>query len=744
MDNRIRLIICLLVSCVLCAACGGGGSADGSTFSDPAGAEAEPAEDATDIVITSVNAVTGETSATVNALQPLRFEISVRDGKNRPRAGVSVDVTTTIGEFNGDSGSFLTNSRGMATAELSVTSESPSSAGTITASYGEEASEEAYFQVGLAPVIVGAELDGVFVEGQVAISEPEIPVNGKALINFAVVDMAGNPLDHTLTPVISGGCLDADPARSQITQITSLGLAAFQAVYAPDTCLGSDDIAVSFEELPGHDASGSLTIVPETAVRLAFFDASSTNLSVTGLGATVLATQSLLQFEVTSSSGDPVADTLVEFALSAAEAYASLDTYSARSNDDGIVSVVLTAGTLPSVATVSATITTNTATVTVYSSEITITTGRPSGRGLSLSATPLNPGGFDFDGVLSVVAVSVSDHFGRPVPDGTTAYFLSEYGSVEASCQTVDGRCEIQWTSQSPRLPAFSSFTGTDGKPGFVRTLDNTLCVRSGYRPATYPCPVSLGQPIGGRNTLIAYLDGDESFVDANGNGLYDIGEEFEDVPEVFVDFNEDGEFGAVGTVGSCSPDCSIAGGDEEAFIDANGDGQYSTGDGIYNGSLCGEEAEQAGLCNKAAVTLSASNVIVMSSINSYGGFFSKSGEDYTPIRSIDMGAEDYSTYFLLSDYFNGVLPAGTTVEFSSSSCQVLQPQSYQVPSTNKLGPIVIPVVLQGGLSSEELSGELIVSVSLPESSGTSQTDVFRLPCTVDACSSLPQPSFCL
>lgn len=143
-----------------------------------------------------------------------------------------------------------------------------------------------------------------------------------------------------------------------------------------------------------------------------------------------------------------------------------------------------------------------------------------------------------------------------------------------------------------------------------------------------------MGQPYGARSTILAFALGEESFVDVNGNKEYDFGETFFDLPEVFMDKNTDGVLGDVdgesasvtnegpytdsgsggdpvgGKRDKSSPFCygpkTIVGlpsgagssteletycyqdgGEEEFFIDANGNDVMDLGNGIYNGSRC-------------------------------------------------------------------------------------------------------------------------------------------------------------
>ncbi|MBT6245719.1 MAG: hypothetical protein HOI43_09910 [Gammaproteobacteria bacterium] len=121
-----------------------------------------------------------------------------------------------------------------------------------------------------------------------------------------------------------------------------------------------------------------------------------------------------------------------------------------------------------------------------------------------------------------------------------------------------------------------------------------------------------LGQIYGVRGTILAFAQGEETFIDTNGNGLYDFGDPFVDLPEAFHDLNEDDVFanGDPAVDGSRNLEnpfcygpqspvtdmdevldkCFQQGGEEETFIDFITDGYFNDGNGIYNGTLCPEE----------------------------------------------------------------------------------------------------------------------------------------------------------
>ena len=217
---------------------------------------------------------------------------------------------------------------------------------------------------------------------------------------------------------------------------------------------------------------------------------------------------------------------------------------------------------------------------------------------------------------------------------------------------------------------------------GEIRTIvsissDTTLAVDTAFTdnqndvsPERITAPAYLGgmgQPYGGRSTILAYAVGEESFVDVNGNDEYDFGETFFDLTEAILDKNEDGVLGDVngesataGTVGPyrdaglgtlapgeareknspyCygpltiigSPGdsndstqaqtyCYQNGGEEELFIDADGDGIMDVGNGIYNGSRCltpsqdtdNDDVADAVVCSTDLVNISRDVQILM------------------------------------------------------------------------------------------------------------------------------------
>ncbi|MFT7243002.1 MAG: hypothetical protein ACI82A_000344 [Candidatus Azotimanducaceae bacterium] len=203
----------------------------------------------------------------------------------------------------------------------------------------------------------------------------------------------------------------------------------------------------------------------------------------------------------------------------------------------------------------------------------------------------------------------------------TTDYTVDSDGSG-ITCVTVacsgEANLKITYTRAFPDEDANSATTHVITNPGVA-----TAPFRSSLQGAV-PCRTGsvaqggvlssgflggLGQRYGARSTVLAFVQGEESFIDSNGNGLYNFNEPFVDLPEAFLDNNEDNVFGngnpasddsrntttrtcygpnsPITLPGETLGNCLQIGGSEEEFIDFNEDGNFNDGNGIYNGTLC-------------------------------------------------------------------------------------------------------------------------------------------------------------
>ncbi len=311
-------------------------------------------------------------------------------------------------------------------------------------------------------------------------------------------------------------------------------------------------------------------------------------------------------------TGSPAAGVEVEFTLSTRvgdlkltnEALDTSDNVTkavATTNDLGIARAIVLAGNVSTVVRVNASITVDGETLTTVSDKLVISTGLPDQDSISLVATLLNIAGGNLDGVQTELTVRMADKFNNPVPDGTVAFFTTEFASIEPSCETIADGCSVTLTSQQPRQQLFNT--------NFIKDTNDVACPSHG---AMQPCPVSLGNIFGGRSTILVTAIGEESFIDANGNGVYDDGELFEDLGEAFLDHNEDDVYNPGGVACTPSADADCASGAEEIFVDFNSNGVHDSGNGVYNGTLC-PVGSAASVCSRELVNVRRGLPVVIS-----------------------------------------------------------------------------------------------------------------------------------
>ncbi len=216
--------------------------------------------------------------------------------------------------------------------------------------------------------------------------------------------------------------------------------------------------------------------------------------------------QATVKFKVVNSSGAAMASQAVLLSLSSTALNAGVTfaggatgTQLVNTDANGLAAVTIVAGALPTPVVVSAALASNPALV-ASSLTLAVTSGVPTQSAASLSASKLSLEAWNTDSVSTPIIFRIADRQGNPVPDGTAVTFVASSGLVDGSCNLVGSACTVTYTSQ-------------------------------GTRPAN------------GRAVVLAYVDGEESFTDLNGNNSYDVGEPFADTGTVFRDDNEDGVY---------------------------------------------------------------------------------------------------------------------------------------------------------------------------------------------------------
>jgi hypothetical protein len=334
----------------------------------------------------------------------------------------------------------------------------------------------------------------------------------------------------------------------------------------------------------------------------------------------------------------------------------------------GEVQTTVNAGTESTPIRVSATI--DGTTIATTSDLLVVSTGIPDQNSFTLCASTFNIESCYACEVTSDITVMLADHFNNPVPDGTAVSFRTSGASIPASCVTTNGNgaCTVKF---APQLP----------------------------------------HPANGRAVILAYALGEESFNDLNANGIYDpdTAETFTDMPEPFLDANENGVKDA-----------------DEDFIDTNADGLYSPGDGIFNGIL-----RASSITGPKTIHVSGSLTIVLSGSDAF--ITINNGNPINLAHCTDgVAFNNTPVAFNISvvDVNGNVMPADTTISLTPTNGTINSiPASYTVPNTSTKTPPTYTVRMvsdatQGAApaltcSNSKTSGDFYVTVTTPKGIST-------------------------
>ena len=711
--------------------------------------------------------------STVNSVQNSVFAIRLtRAGSNEGRSGVVVDFSSTVGTIIPSNGKALTNLNGVAYVIISANGEDPGAAGEVIASIGNTTATKP-FAIGDVTLEIGS-----FTSiPETSVGSP-LAVGGTASLTIEIVKADGEPfVSEPLIINLESDCTKLGLASVDSSVTTKKGIA--EATYQLKGCdLGEDVITASVDGLSGLSADLVLDLPVAEPKSIQFVSAEPLNIALKGTGGTGRQEYSDVIFKVVDEAGLPISNKKVSVVLTTnvggitltgdADGDGLIDNEVLVTNNDGEVSAKVNAGNIATGVRLIATELDSG--VVTTSDQLVISTGLPDSDSMSLSASNLAPGGYDIDGIKSTITIRSSDIFNNPVPEGTVVYFRTEYGKVEDFCtmpainsdpgndEIESGVCSVVWTSQNPRQNQFDyEVYNNDADVSCVGLVGvNTDDISDACKAATsaFPTINQLGNVYGGHTTILAYALGEETFVDSNGDGLYNLKEngdpeDFTNLPEVFLDHNGDGVFGSESTEGACNRTLKAAepelfdeggrcetwkpGGEYEIFIDSGAapDGKYDWGiEKKYNGSLC--DTSISGFeqwCETQLVYVSDDIELNAGGSNPKFGFYDESSAylanaDVT-IASGDNSITERRVY--ITDVFNGMLPNGTTVTVAADNCKLSGITSFEFVNTSENGNEYFPIYLSEDTETENASGVVSVTVTVPDSAGgITITDQFR------------------
>jgi hypothetical protein len=487
-------------SAVLVGACGGGSDAGTSPFGGGSGTGSGGTGGTGGGGTAAPTITLALSSATVTAATPATATATVLNAAGTAIAGQVVSFSTVSGLATFNATTALTDASGKAVVAVYPAVGSSSGADQVVAATtvaGTALTASQGFQLSSSTVTISSFTSDVGTNALSAYGQTNLTV---AIAGAA----AGTPVTATMSSVcVNKGKATLTPASATTTN----GVATF--TYKDQGC-GATDSADSLQAaLTGSAATSNLSVKltsPQVS-SLSFVSASPEVIYLKGSGFTESST---VTFQVLDVAGNPLPNQSVTMTATTQAGGLALDPASIAgpklSDSNGRVSAIVNSGTVPTPVRVQAATTVGASTISTVSSSLSVAVGLPSQLNFSLSQGTLNIEGFDIDGTPNTYNIIASDRLSNPVPAGTSINFVAEGGQIE-------GIKQIALVS------------------GLARTTANFISASP--------------RPANGRVTIVAYALGEESFIDGNGNNVYDCGESFQDLGDIYIDRAFNGTFDA-------------------------------------------------------------------------------------------------------------------------------------------------------------------------------------------------------
>ncbi|MBI3526243.1 MAG: hypothetical protein HY066_17265 [Betaproteobacteria bacterium] len=538
---QIFRIAAVLTATLGLAACGGGGGAPGSGSGGvPPGGTPPPTT--TSAVTLTMTTPAGAATNTLTSGTQANISATVKDAAGKPVAGAVVTFTAdpAFVVFTPVSGTALTGANGVASVSINAASLTAAGATTLQAAAvwatGTATSGPMGIAVGSASVTLGT----------MSIGSSSISAYGSTSISVPVL-VNGSPAAVPISVSFTSGCVTSGKATitSPVTSVNGVAT----TTYKDNTCSSAPSGETVTASVAGLSATSTGTVVAAAPVanNVQFVSATPTVIATNGTGAASLPQSALVKFRVVDATNNGVAGKLVNFSLTpvSTTSAVTLSSTSQTSDAAGEVTVSVTSGPVPTPVWVVAVLASNPA-ITSQSNALSITTGLPTQNFFSLSISTHNINGWSYDGTSTTLTVIASDRLGNPAPDGTVINFVSEGGQIQGgtsglgTCLTVAGTCSVTLKSANYRPNGETTNLPPANLAGAVQAFDS-----SGN-----PIAINNNSVIGpnlfvqnGRVSVLAYALGEKSFVDANGNNVWDSGETFYDLGDPFLDSNENGRW---------------------------------------------------------------------------------------------------------------------------------------------------------------------------------------------------------
>lgn len=542
------------------AACGGGGGSPGIVVG---GSSNAPKAAATPTLALELRDASNAVTTSVASSGATTVRATVKDAAGVPVAGklVAVAGDASLVKLTPVSGQVLTDSTGVATIQIAPATITAAGAGTLNVT------------TVVGTTTLAKSLDYQLSAANVGLQSLDVGSTALAAFGNRPVSVVAtiNGVAATSTPIqvtFAASCGTVNPTTATTD---STGKASTTYTASAIACAGTN-VTVSASAPGAAPLSGAVAVQGPQATNIQFISASPQLIFLTG---SVGPTQSQLMFKVVDSSGNALQNQSVQLSLVNTGPGVSLNTVgntapvTLTSDALGQVSLAVFSGTVPTSVQVRAALSSN-ANIFAASNVLTVASGRPVQRAASLSLSKFAIEGFNIDGTTSDFTMSLADRQGNPVPDGTQVNFVSESGVM---------------------IPA--------------------VCVVSG---GSSSCKVSVRaqgtRPASGVVSVLAYVPGEEDFVDANFNNVYDSGEAFTDLGNAYRDDNENAAYDAGEFTIPRSGASTCAGGVN---------GRANTCDGVWGTADVRQQANVIFTTSSATITGTYTTTAVITATNTLG-----------------------------------------------------------------------------------------------------------------------------
>lgn len=422
--------------------------------------------------------------------------VKVIDEKGAPISNAIVTFTGGGVTFGSTNGAVLTNEAGEASISVKPASNTDTGAYQLSAtvSYNDMTATTPAYSFTLQSINVAL--------ANIAVVNSNLQSGGNTNITLKTKDAIANTYQNDITVNFSATCGTFDK-DSVVSSSQGDILTTYQAIDKNgNLCEGAQTITITPEGNPVARRSITVNIASIAASSIVYTTSNEVKLGASNSGSS---SSGQIEFTV-YASGRPAANREVIIS----QLYAPNDfsfvspnnktPTTVRSDAQGKVIVNLYPGVIPGPVEIKAALK-NDPNVFALSKDVSVATGRATQDGFSVSIGK-NVLSNNSDGDTTIITARLIDRVGNPVPDGTVVSFVSEGGRIQPNCMTKSGVCSVEFSTQRPR-------------------------------------------PADNRVTILAYVEGDKSYTDVNGDNKYTPGVDFlkYNIGDFFRDDNENNKY---------------------------------------------------------------------------------------------------------------------------------------------------------------------------------------------------------